>query len=97
MQGLEIVNTVSAVAVSVVAVGGILFHAGFTKKTLDYLKENSATKQDIELLRADVLGITAENIEKSDKAIRQDAVDRNLCKSVHGEVNRRLDRLENGG
>lgn len=36
--------------VALVAIGGILFHIGYSWNTLNYLKENAATKTDLKLL-----------------------------------------------
>ncbi len=86
-------TSVAEVVAIAMAAGGIVFQAGYSFSTLKWLKDNSVTKADLEVLRATVVAATAQHVEETADTIRRKCVNQELCAERHTELTRRLQSL----
>ena len=83
---------ITATAEGIVALGflgGVVFHAGYVYSSLNWLKENAATKADLEVLR----GRAREDIDGrlKDYGGPQNKVDVQLCNERHIQMSKQCD------
>jgi hypothetical protein len=82
------------VAASGVAVLGVVFHAGYSVNTLNFLKINSATKKDLAILEERLKGVIDTSDNKTKNDILKEVATRDLCASQHKDIERRITHLE---